>query len=158
MKAFLVIFYFFVLLNCSIVSQYCSYDGQPCESPEDCCGGFCADDGFCGECNTDEDASCSSRCCDGYKCNEFEDICVPCNGDDQPCESPEDCCGGICAVDGFCGECNSDEQPCSPKCCDGYVCNEFEDVCVPCIASGQPCGPDDLCCSGTCPAYGGDCP
>jgi hypothetical protein len=57
----------------------CVQDDLACDFDSDCCSGFCALDGFCGE----------------------PDNCVQ---DDLACDVDTDCCSGLCALDGFCGE------------------------------------------------------
>jgi hypothetical protein len=100
-------------------------------SCDDCCQGFCGDDGLCtGACSWVND---------------------PCTDDSDCCTTATlICVGGVCEPDGGCLAPGSVCQNGDP-CCDGNTC--FEGICdnpQGCLGPGESCSGYDDCCVGSC--------
>lgn len=147
----------------------CAPFGSGCTADQQCCSGFCGDDGTCGlPCQADgftcsEGAQCCSNFCDllsGGRC--ATPTCGP-NG--TACAAPDDCCSGVCFFvlgDGVCADdqCFPEGSDCiiPDNCCpvgDVRFCDPELHACGACRPSGQPCVLDASCCSGTCSVTGG---
>jgi hypothetical protein len=122
----------------------CAFGGSACTADAECCSKKCnpntaaCEQGFVCKVVAEACASgaeCCSNVCTGGKCAD----CM-CKSDGQPCQVPDDCCGGRCSPDPSDGN----ELKCGTS--GGPLCN----------AEGAPCASNGDCCSGLC--GGGELP
>jgi hypothetical protein len=119
----------------------CAQLGEACNSDDQCCVGYCSQDGFCA-CVADSEVCYPSGyggCCNGQPCNA-QGFCGGACGDiGAGCNSDVDCCQGnfpaLCCFSGV-----SLTTVCTDVSNTGYVCPGDAPVAAGCPAGQTDCG------------------